>query len=51
LFRIETIKSEYRVKLFQAFAENNISIPFPQRVLHFPNPVEVSNPIEASNKE
>ena len=43
LFRIETIKSEYRVKLFEAFAENNISIPFPQRVLHFPNTVEVSN--------
>jgi small-conductance mechanosensitive channel len=43
LFRIETIKSEYRVKLFQAFAENNISIPFPQRVLHFPNTVEASN--------
>ena len=43
LFRIESIKSEYRVKLFEAFAENNISIPFPQRVLHFPNTVEVTN--------
>jgi small-conductance mechanosensitive channel len=42
LFRIETIKSEYRVKLFEAFAKNNISIPFPQRVLHFPNPVSVT---------
>jgi small-conductance mechanosensitive channel len=43
LFRIESIKSEYRVKLFEAFAKNNVSIPFPQRVLHFPNPVSKTN--------
>jgi small-conductance mechanosensitive channel len=43
LFRIESIKSEYRVKLFEAFEKNNVSIPFPQRVLHFPNPVSKTN--------
>ncbi len=34
LFRVENIKSSIRVKLFQAFKKANITIPFPQRVLH-----------------
>lgn len=34
IFRIERIKSDYRVQLFKAFKENNIQIPFPQRVVH-----------------
>ena len=34
VFRIENIKSEIRVKVFDRFAENNITIPFPQRVVH-----------------
>ncbi|WP_026715280.1 mechanosensitive ion channel family protein [Flavobacterium daejeonense] len=37
LFRVETIKSEIRIKIFELFTENNISIPFPQRVLHHVN--------------
>ena len=37
IFRIENIKSDYRVKLFKAFSENNIKIPFPQRVIHTVN--------------
>lgn len=34
LFRVENIKSEVRLKIFKLFNQNNISIPFPQRVLH-----------------
>lgn len=33
IFRIEKIKSDYRIALFKAFNENKISIPFPQRVI------------------
>ncbi len=36
IFRIEKIKSDYRIALFKAFKENNINIPFPQRVIHYP---------------
>ncbi|UQD57165.1 mechanosensitive ion channel family protein [Flavobacterium sp. K5-23] len=34
VFRVENIKSEMRIKIFQLFKENNITIPFPQRVVH-----------------
>lgn len=34
IFRIEKIKSDYRIALFKAFKENKINIPFPQRVVH-----------------
>ena len=34
VFRVENIKSEIRVKIFEAFKLNNITIPFPQRVIH-----------------
>ena len=34
VFRVENIKSEIRVRIFQMFKENNITIPFPQRVIH-----------------
>ena len=34
IFRVENLKSDLRVKYFEAFLENNIEIPFPQRVLH-----------------
>lgn len=34
IFRIEKIKSDYRIALFKAFNENKINIPFPQRVVH-----------------
>ncbi len=34
IFRIENIKSEYRVLLFKEFTKHNIKIPFPQRVVH-----------------
>ncbi|MEP7269229.1 MAG: mechanosensitive ion channel domain-containing protein [Saprospiraceae bacterium] len=34
LFRVENLKSELRVRIYQLFKENNIIIPFPQRVLH-----------------
>ncbi len=38
VFRIENIKSEMRVKIFDAFKENGIQIPFPQRDVHIKNP-------------
>lgn len=34
VFRVRKIQSDLRIKIFNAFNENNISIPFPQRVLH-----------------
>lgn len=35
VFRAENAKSEIRVNIFNKLSENNITIPFPQRVLHF----------------
>lgn len=34
VFRVENIKSEIRVRIFELFNANNITIPFPQRVVH-----------------
>ncbi|MDO9001280.1 MAG: mechanosensitive ion channel [Bacteroidota bacterium] len=34
VFRVENIKSELRINLFKKLKENNINIPFPQRVIH-----------------
>ena len=34
IFYVEQIKSELRYKIFKAFRENNITIPFPQRDVH-----------------
>ncbi len=34
VFRVENIKSEIRVRIFELFKSNNIQIPFPQRVVH-----------------
>ncbi len=34
VFRVENVKSELRVRIYEMFRENNIVIPFPQRVLH-----------------
>ncbi|HQU57021.1 MAG TPA: mechanosensitive ion channel, partial [Chitinophagaceae bacterium] len=34
IFHVEQIKSDLRYKIFKAFRENNISIPFPQRDVH-----------------
>jgi small-conductance mechanosensitive channel len=35
VFRVENLKSYLRIKFFEAFKENNIEFPFPQRVIHF----------------
>jgi len=35
IFRIEKIKSEIRMTISKKFDENNITIPFPQRDVHF----------------
>ena len=37
VFRVENVKSDIRVKIFEQFKENNIVIPFPQRVVHIKN--------------
>lgn len=37
IFWIERIKSEIRVEIFKALKDNNINIPFPQRVVHHKN--------------
>lgn len=34
VFRVENMKSEIRVRIFEMFAKSKIRIPFPQRVLH-----------------
>lgn len=36
VFRVENTKSELRVSIFNRFKENGITIPFPQRVIHYP---------------
>ena len=43
IFRIENIKSEYRILLFKAFNKENITIPFPQRVIHTTSSEQFSN--------
>jgi small-conductance mechanosensitive channel len=35
VFRVENIKSEIRIRILKLFKENNITIPFPQSVIHF----------------
>jgi small-conductance mechanosensitive channel len=35
IFRVENLKSEMRVEIFKALKYNDITIPFPQRVVHF----------------
>ena len=37
VFRVENVKSEIRIRIFDMFAENRITIPFPQRVVHMRN--------------
>lgn len=37
VFRVENIKSQLRIRIFDAFKSNRIEIPFPQRVLHIKN--------------
>lgn len=34
VFRVENTKSEIRIRVFELFKENNVTIPFPQRVVH-----------------
>lgn len=34
VFRVEKIKSELRIRIFELFKEHNINIPYPQRVIH-----------------
>ncbi len=34
IFRVENIKSQIRIKIFDEFAKSGITIPFPQRVVH-----------------
>ena len=43
VFRVHNIESELRVKIFNTFKENKISIPFPQRVVHFKNEQDKEN--------
>ena len=38
VFRVLSIESSLRIKIFKAFGENNIDIALPQRVLHLKNP-------------
>ena len=35
LFRIESVKSKLRFHILEAFRKNNITIPFPQHVIHY----------------
>ena len=37
VFRVENVKSEIRIRIFDLFAKNGITIPFPQRVVHMKN--------------
>jgi small-conductance mechanosensitive channel len=37
LFRIENVKSKLHFQILDAFRKNNITIPFPQHVIHYAN--------------
>lgn len=37
VFRIENVKSDLRILIFEEFKKRNITIPFPQRVIHMAN--------------
>ena len=37
VFRVENVKSDIRIQIFDCFAENGITIPFPQRVVTMRN--------------
>ncbi|MCB9252211.1 MAG: mechanosensitive ion channel [Flavobacteriales bacterium] len=37
VFRVENIKSEIRVNIYESFKKNKVTIPFPQRVVHHRN--------------
>ncbi len=45
VFRVENIKSEIRVAIFKALREHNITIPFPQRVLHIADAKNIIPPV------
>lgn len=49
VFRVENIKSDIRTKLFKLFAENKVTIPFPQRVVHI-NPRKILSEMESQDK-
>lgn len=34
VFRVENLKSDLRIQYFEAFQQNGIEVPFPQRVVH-----------------
>lgn len=38
VFRVESIKSQIRVRLYEYFKESSVEIPFPQRVVHMKHP-------------
>lgn len=40
VFRVESIKSEMRIKILKIFKDNNITIPFPQSVIHYNGPLD-----------
>jgi len=44
VFRVENIKSEIRIRIFEMFAANNITIPFPQRAVHFDKNISKEEP-------
>lgn len=42
-WQVELHKSDIRFEIDRLFRQHNIRIPFPQRTLHIPKPVDVSN--------
>ena len=40
VFRVENIKGQIRIKIFEAFKKQGITIPFPQRVVHHKKNIE-----------
>lgn len=48
MFRVENIKSDVRKAIFAKFAEHKVSIPFPQRVLHYAQ--ETEKPVFGEDK-
>ncbi len=46
VFRIENIKSEIRIAIWRKFKAHGVTIPFPQRTLHFANAPQAPGPGE-----
>lgn len=46
VFRVENIKSEIRVSIFNVLVEHKIKFPYPQSVIHYANPEDTGKDVD-----